>query len=194
MLKRAIPTMALVLFAIGCTHKTPVATKAPEKAPEPMSRPAPSAPARVATRQEPTRPVERTVTRETPTKEELVQIDQLLARIQDAYFDYDKHSLRSDAEQALKADAQTLSEIIRRYPKFKLVVEGHCDDRGSDEYNLALGNARAEKSKEYLVSLGLPGAQLNTISYGKQKPVCDSDSEDCWQKNRRAHLARADTN
>jgi len=186
--------MALIFFAIGCTHKTPVATKAPERAPEPISRPAPTSPPAVAARPEPTRPAETAAKRDYPTPEESVKIDQLLARIQDAYFDYDKHSLRPDAEQVLKADAQTLSEIISKYPKFKLLVEGHCDERGSDEYNLALGNARAEKSKEFLVSLGLPGNQLNTISYGKQKPVCDSDTEDCWQKNRRAHLARADSN
>jgi peptidoglycan-associated lipoprotein len=92
----------------------------------------------------------------------------------------------------LRTDAQTLSDIIRQYPDFKLVVQGHCDERGSDEYNLALGDARANKAKEYLVTLGLPGAQMNTISYGKQKPVCTEADEACWQKNRRAHLTTAD--
>jgi peptidoglycan-associated lipoprotein len=118
-------------------------------------------------------------------------IQELLNRIQDAYFDYDKHTLRPDAEAALKRDAQTLSDIIRQYPDFKLTVEGHCDARGSEEYNLALGDARAKQAKEYLATLGLPADQLQLISYGKDRPVCNDQDEECWQKNRRAHLTQA---
>jgi peptidoglycan-associated lipoprotein len=118
-------------------------------------------------------------------------IQELLNRIQDAYFDYDKHTLRPDAETALKRDAQTLSDLIRQYPDFKLTVEGHCDARGSEEYNLALGDARAKQAKEYLATLGLPENQLQLISYGKDRPVCDDQDEACWQKNRRAHLTQA---
>jgi peptidoglycan-associated lipoprotein len=118
-------------------------------------------------------------------------IQELLNRIQDAYFDYDKHTLRPDAETALKRDAQTLSDIIRQYPDFKLTVEGHCDSRGSEEYNLALGDARAKQAKEYLATLGLPADQLHLISYGKDRPVCNDQDEECWQKNRRAHLTQA---
>jgi peptidoglycan-associated lipoprotein len=118
-------------------------------------------------------------------------IQELLDRIQDAYFDYDKHTLRPDAEAALKRDAQTLSDLIRQYPDFKLTVEGHCDARGSEEYNLALGDARAKQTKEYLATLGLPGNQLQLISYGKDRPVCNEQDEACWQKNRRAHLTQA---
>jgi peptidoglycan-associated lipoprotein len=118
-------------------------------------------------------------------------IQELLNRIQDAYFDYDKHTLRPDAETALKRDAQTLSDLIRQYPDFKLTVEGHCDARGSEEYNLALGDARAKQAKEYLATLGLPENQLQLISYGKDRPVCDEQDEACWQKNRRAHLTQA---
>jgi len=118
-------------------------------------------------------------------------IQELLNRIQDAYFDYDKHTLRPDAEAALKRDAQTLSDIIRQYPDFKLTVEGHCDARGSEEYNLALGDARAKQAKEYLATLGLPADQLQLISYGKDRPVCNDQDEACWQKNRRAHVTQA---
>jgi peptidoglycan-associated lipoprotein len=118
-------------------------------------------------------------------------IQELLNRIQDAYFDYDKHTLRPDAEVALKRDAQTLSDIIRQYPDFKLTVEGHCDARGSEEYNLALGDARAKQAKEYLATLGLPEGQLQLISYGKDRPVCNDQDEACWQKNRRAHVTQA---
>jgi peptidoglycan-associated lipoprotein len=119
------------------------------------------------------------------------RIQDLLNRIQDAYFDYDKHTIRPDAENALKTDAQTLADIIRQYPDFKLTVEGHCDERGSEEYNLALGDARAKQAKEYLATLGLPGDQLNIISYGKDRPACADHDEACWQKNLRAHISQA---
>jgi peptidoglycan-associated lipoprotein len=120
-----------------------------------------------------------------------VRIQELLDRIQDAYFDYNKHAIRPDAEVALRKDAQTLSDIIRQYPDFKLTVEGHTDERGSDQYNLGLGEARAKQALDYMVSLGLPANQLRTISYGKEKPICTEHDEDCWQKNRRAHITQA---
>ena len=81
--------------------------------------------------------------------------------------------------------------MTKQYPEFKLTVEGYCDERGSDEYNLALGDARAQQTKEYLATLGLPGNQLATISYGKDKPVCTDHDEACWQKNRRTHITQA---
>jgi peptidoglycan-associated lipoprotein len=120
-----------------------------------------------------------------------VRIQELLDRIQDAYFDYNKHAIRPDAEVALRKDAQTLSDIIRQYPDFKLTVEGHTDERGSDQYNLGLGEARAKQALDYMVSLGLPANQLQTISYGKEKPICTEHDEECWQKNRRAHITQA---
>jgi peptidoglycan-associated lipoprotein len=118
------------------------------------------------------------------------RIQDLLNRIQDAYFDYNQHNLRPDAEKALLADARTLGEILKQYPDYKLTVQGYCDERGSEEYNLALGDKRAAQAKEYLASLGVPGAQLNTISYGKERPVCTEHNEACWQRNRRAHITQ----
>jgi peptidoglycan-associated lipoprotein len=118
------------------------------------------------------------------------QIQALLDRIQDAYFDYNKHNLRPDAEKALAADAKTLGEILQQYPDYKLTVQGYCDDRGSEEYNLALGDRRAEQAKEYLASLGVPAPQMKTISYGKDRPVCTDETEECWQRNRRAHITQ----
>jgi peptidoglycan-associated lipoprotein len=75
-----------------------------------------------------------------------------------------------------------------QYPDYKLTIEGHCDERGSAEYNMQLGQARAESAKNYLVQVGIPSAQLNTISYGKEKPACEEHDEACWQKNRRIHI------
>jgi peptidoglycan-associated lipoprotein len=118
------------------------------------------------------------------------RIQDLLDRIQDAYFDYDKHDIRPDAQKTLADDSHTLAEILKQYPDYKLTVEGHCDERGSDEYNMALGDARAQQAKEYLVGLGVPAAQLKTLSYGKDKPVCTDHDESCWQKNRRAHITQ----
>lgn len=108
---------------------------------------------------------------------------------QDAYFDYDKSDIRGDARDALTKDAALLKQIFQQDPNFTVVVEGHCDERGSAEYNLALGDRRATAAKDFLVQLGVPGDKLKTISYGKERPQCTEANEECWQKNRRAHLS-----
>lgn len=107
---------------------------------------------------------------------------------QDAYFDYDKNDIRPDAQQALTTDADLLKRIFAREPNLVVIVEGHCDERGSAEYNLGLGDRRATAAKEFLVNLGVPADRLKTISYGKERPQCTDATEDCYQKNRRAHL------
>jgi peptidoglycan-associated lipoprotein len=116
------------------------------------------------------------------------RIDQLLAKIEDAYFDYNKHTLRPDAIKALQSDSTELRDILKDYPDYKLTIEGHCDERGSAEYNMVLGEARAEAAKNYLVQVGIPTQQLGVVSYGKEKPVCETQDEACWQKNRRIHI------
>jgi peptidoglycan-associated lipoprotein len=123
-----------------------------------------------------------------PNAQTRARIDTLLARIEDAYFDYDKHTLRPDAIKALGADSSELRDILKDYPDYKLNIEGHCDERGSAEYNMALGQERADAAKAYLVQVGIPSAQLGTVSYGKEKPACDEHDEACWQKNRRVHI------
>jgi peptidoglycan-associated lipoprotein len=110
---------------------------------------------------------------------------------QDAYFDYDKSDVRDDARQALTRDADLLKQVFAADPTFSVVIEGHCDERGSAEYNLGLGDRRATSAKDFLVGLGLPENRIRIISYGKERPVCTEDSEDCYQRNRRAHLAPA---
>jgi peptidoglycan-associated lipoprotein len=173
----------------GCSKKVASAPPpAPYKGAAETPAPARSAPSQSPARSEVAATNERSRMPDAATR---ATIQELLNRIQDAYFDYDKHTLRPDAEVALKRDAQTLSDIIRQYPDFKLTVEGHCDSRGSEEYNLALGDARAKQAKEYLATLGLPADQLQLISYGKDRPVCNDQDEECWQKNRRAHLTQA---
>jgi peptidoglycan-associated lipoprotein len=110
---------------------------------------------------------------------------------QDIYFDYDKSDIREDARQALTRDADILKRIFAADPTFTVVLEGHCDERGSAEYNLGLGDRRATAAKEFLVQLGVPSDRVTTISYGKDRPVCTDANEECYQRNRRAHLAPA---
>jgi peptidoglycan-associated lipoprotein len=108
---------------------------------------------------------------------------------QDAYFDYDKSDIRPDARDALTHDADLLKRIFQNDPNVTIMVEGHCDERGSAEYNLALGDRRATAAKDFLVQLGVPADKLKTISYGKERPQCTEATEECYQKNRRAHLS-----
>ncbi len=119
-------------------------------------------------------------------------LEELLARdVQDAYFDYDKSDIREDARATLTRNADSLKGIFADIPDAVVVVEGHCDERGSAEYNLALGDRRATSAKDFLAQLGVPSDKLKTISYGKERPQCTESNEDCWQKNRRAHFSAA---
>jgi peptidoglycan-associated lipoprotein len=114
-----------------------------------------------------------------PTLQELFNRD-----VKDAYFDYDKADIRSDARDNLSATGQ----FLRAHSDVKVVLEGHCDERGSTEYNLALGDRRAAAAKQFLVSLGISADRVETVSYGKEKPFCSASTEDCWQQNRRGHF------
>ena len=104
--------------------------------------------------------------------------------LKDAFFDYDRAELREDARAALLADAQWL----KKYPSAKIMIEGHCDERGTEEYNFALGDRRANAAREYLASLGVPATRIASVSYGKERPFCSQETESCWQENRRGHL------
>jgi len=104
--------------------------------------------------------------------------------LEDAFFDFDDFSLRQDAKTALETDGK----YLEKNSGAKVVIEGHCDERGSVEYNLALGEKRARAAKDYLVSYGIPAARLTTISYGKERPFDTGHDEGAWAKNRRAHV------
>lgn len=113
-----------------------------------------------------------------------LSVEELQSKIQDIHFDYDKYDIRDDAKPVLK----DVAAILTRNSAIKVIVEGHCDDRGTNEYNLALGERRARAAKDYLLSLGIPSSRIETISYGEEKPLCAESSEACWAKNRRAHF------
>jgi len=126
-------------------------------------------------------PVTPTVT--TPTE----TVDQLFLReVKDAFFDYNKSDLRPDARDALSQTAV----FLRRNPNIRVTIEGHCDERGTTEYNVGLGQRRADTVKEFLVSLGISADRLSTTSFGKEKPFCNGHDETCWQENRRGHFVK----
>lgn len=118
----------------------------------------------------------------TATVEELFK-----ANVRDAYFDFDKADVRDDARDALARTA----EFLRTHPQIRVNIEGHCDERGSTEYNLALGDRRAQAVRQFLISLGVAAERLETVSWGKERPFCTESNEDCWQQNRRGHFVLA---
>jgi peptidoglycan-associated lipoprotein len=104
--------------------------------------------------------------------------------VKDVYFDYDTDAIRPDQQSSVQGDAQFLGQ----HPNIQFTVEGHCDERGSTEYNLALGDRRASAVKNALIQAGVAAGRVKTISYGKEKPFCTESNESCWQQNRRGHF------
>jgi len=147
-----------------------------EPSPEVAARPAP-------VERAPERPAEQPAAKaaEQPTAVAAAR----LADLVDVFFDYDKFSLRIDASPTLDADAR----LLKAENGWKLVIAGHCDERGTSAYNLVLGERRAQTVKKYLEDLGLSAAQMQVTSYGKEKPFCTEHNQECWQKNRRAHFS-----
>jgi peptidoglycan-associated lipoprotein len=128
----------------------------------------------------------------TPTPAPKKSLSELLStEVQDAYFDYDKSDIREDARTALTHDAEALKQIFADLPDAVVQIEGNCDERGSAEYNIGLGDRRATAAKDFLVQLGVPADKLKTVSYGKERPVCTESTEECYQKNRHDHFAAA---
>ena len=108
--------------------------------------------------------------------------EEFSANVQPIFFDYDKYDIRADAQATLSHDATYLVS----HPNVKILIGGYCDERGSNEYNLALGQNRAESAKKGLVNAGVAASRIRVISYGKERPFCTESTESCWQKNRRA--------
>jgi peptidoglycan-associated lipoprotein len=183
--------VSVVFTTSGCHKKAAMAAPPPpppaptreSPPPPPPERPQPPAP--VASTPEPPPAPPAVVERTQQT------LADYLNRLLDAYFDYDKAELRSDAQTALNRNSSELILLLKEFPNTKFVLEGDCDERGSAEYNLVLGERRAAAAKEFLTQIGVPEGHLTTISYGKERQVCTESTEECWQKNRRAHLSVA---
>lgn len=125
-----------------------------------------------------------------PAAKAKMSLGERMARdIQDIYFDYDKSEVREDARATLQRNADAMKAILNDFPSAVITVEGHCDERGSAEYNLGLGDRRATSAREFLTQIGVPADRLKPVSYGKERPACSEATEACYQKNRRAHFA-----
>ena len=165
--------LGVICVAVLCTGMFSCAKKAavPEGAyTEPASGPVEAAPAPAP------------ISERQPSGADLLA--QAQSALKDVFFDYDKYNIRPDARETLKANYQVLKGVA----DVQVQIEGHCDDRGTVEYNLALGQRRADSAKEYLVSLGMGAGQISTISYGEERPVDPGQDEAAWAKNRRAHI------
>ena len=195
MKQKTLLTIGLVGFlSVAACHKAapvaarpnppiPVATATPQPAATPAQRTSPSTVA--SNRQADSR------RSSGMTPEERATLNDRLAHMEDALFDYDKATIRTDATTALKDDVGVIRGILTNYPSQRLVIEGGADERGSEEYNLALGDKRARAAQEFLTTMGIPPVQLTIISFGKDHPVCMEATENCWQRNRRAHITAA---
>jgi peptidoglycan-associated lipoprotein len=195
MKKGSLALLGLAFITISaCSKKAPVAASRPPDT-TPVSQPAP--PPQQMQQRTSTPPPQQASAPAPAQRNDVMPpevrrtLNERLARLSDALFDYDKATIRPDALNALKDDVAVIRDILHDYPSQKLIIEGHCDERGSEEYNMALGDRRAAASKEFLSSMGIPTVQLSVISYGKDRPVCTDKTEDCWQKNRRAHVTAA---
>ena len=163
----ALATGLLVVVAAGCARKAAQAPPTPPPAPpvvqtEPTPTPAPV---------------------ETPTPAPTPKVT--AGDFTDVFFDYDSYALRADARVALDGAAK----LLRENPDVSLTIEGHCDERGTVEYNQALGEKRANAARDYLANAGVATSRLQTVSYGKERPFAEGHDEAAWAQNRRAHFA-----
>jgi len=184
----------VVLGCAACSHPKPVVQTPRDPTPVAPVTPAqakPAAPQTVANNVTPPRVVAQPSKPTTMPAATKKLLNEELAKLEDALFDYDQSTIRSDATVALRDDVNVIREILADYPSQRLIIEGHTDERGSAEYNLGLGDRRAHAVQEFLSSMGIPGPQLAVVSYGKEKPVCTQETESCWQQNRRAHVTAA---
>ena len=174
--KSVLATLVLCTFIgiAACAKRAPTTTAAAQPTPAPVT-------AAPVTRVTPPPPPAETKVTASPLD---MRLDELNRQgwLKDALFDYDKADLRDDARSVLAANA----DWLKKYPTVQVLIEGHCDERGTAAYNLALGDRRANAARDYLASLGVDASRFKTVSYGKERPICTDSSEACWQRNRRA--------
>ena len=169
-----VGTLVIAVALAGCGKKQVSAPPPPPVTPA-TPPPAPPAPPRDVV----TQTDEYARLRQTPVDE-----IERMGLLEDIHFDFDRADIREGDRAVLTKNA----DVLKRFDFLKISVEGHCDERGTVEYNLALGDRRARGAYDYLVSLGVPAERLKVVSYGKEVPLCRESSEDCWARNRRAHF------
>jgi peptidoglycan-associated lipoprotein len=171
--------LSLAAVALAGCAKTAMTTSASAPAPAPVARAAARSAPRVVT-PAPARAAARSVAAAAPRPSEFVATDAL----RDIHFDFDRYDIRADDAKVLDANAAWLTDNARAL----VLVEGHADERGTNEYNLALGERRARAALDYLVSRGVRSARISVVSYGEERPRCAERTEACWAQNRRAHF------
>lgn len=178
-----LSAIALTLVVAGC-GRAPAPEPAPPPEPEPQVQPRDEAAERAAREAEEQRRREEEERRRLEAERRRV-LSLIGERV---HFDFDKSDIRPDAEEVL----QRKVSVLREYPGIRLRIEGHCDERGSNEYNLALGQRRAESVRRYLMSYGIDAGRFTTISYGEERPLVDAHNEEAWAQNRRAEFPITD--
>jgi peptidoglycan-associated lipoprotein len=179
----ALLVMPLVLVALTACPKKKPAT--PPDDVEVVTTPVEPTPTQVDDVPPPPEPIDDMTEERLPS--DLVDLNRFLAErglVSDVYFDYDASSLSQDARDTLAQNAGWM----REHPEYTFTVEGHADERGTNDYNLALGQERAASASSYLQSLGVDAGRLRNISYGEERPVCTEIAESCWSQNRRVHF------
>jgi peptidoglycan-associated lipoprotein len=176
----AVPVIALSLFLVGCP-KRPATTAA--SAPAPTGSPTPSAAAPSTTPSPSMTPSPVAPSTASPTTPPSPSEFRATDNLKDVFFDFDKYDIRPTDAKMLDTNAAWLKSNDNL-----VLIEGHCDERGTNEYNLALGERRAKAAMNYLVAQGVQASRITIISYGKERPTCTEHSESCWAQNRRAHF------
>ena len=175
-------TVAVAVFAAGCHKKVPAPAPAPPPPPPaaPVTPPPPPPPP----------PAPQPVPAPAPLSEDQIFAQKTLEQVNlekplaDVYFELDQSAIRDEARAPLQKDA----DWMKKWTSTQVTIEGHCDSRGSSEYNLALGSRRADAVKSYLASLGIAENRITVVSKGKEQPFCTDENESCWQQNRRGHF------
>ncbi len=178
-----VPVLSVLLF--GCPKKKP--NTPPKDLNVETTTVAPPPPASTEDVRPPQQPTTADKTENPLLSEDLQVVNDELRRrgfAGDIYFNYDESNLSDEAREKLARNA----DVLKGQAQFQVTIEGHCDERGTSEYNLALGERRANAVRDYLGSLGVTPARMRTLSYGKERPVCTQNEESCWSQNRRAHM------
>jgi peptidoglycan-associated lipoprotein len=176
-MKKILIVLLMIFVAAGCAKKYVAPSQEPAVQKE-------------TAKQQPVEPVKKEMVKEMVEPKEAklqgsaVSTTEEMSALKDVLFDYDKYNIRDDARPVL----DNVASFLRKNGTINILIEGHCDERGTNEYNLALGEKRAKAAKDYLISLGVMPARLSIITYGEEKPLCTEHTETCWQKNRRAHF------
>ena len=183
--KWAVLVMSVAaLVAVGCAKKQTVKSEGAPGAPGAAVTPAPPAVGEAPVKEAPPAPVAVAPATPPAAAPGVAVTEEKMSQFDDVRFDFDKSEVKEDGRKT----CQVVADYLKKNPMAKLLIEGHCDERGTSEYNMALGDRRATAVMNYLVSLGVPKAALSTVSFGKEKPLDPGHDEGAWEKNRRAHF------